>query len=71
MAKEAGERAVPRAGVWEADAPDGYVALVVYSSSGRRLARIEIASDTYAPSWVTWLERWLSRWDHGFLRVVK
>ena len=58
------ERHVRRAGVWEApDAPDGYVALVVNSTRGRRMLRIEIAQDFYSHSWVTWLERWRKRWD--------
>jgi hypothetical protein len=71
MPREVSERAVQRAGVWEADAPDGYAALVVYSSSGRRLIRLEIAADVYSHAWVAWLERWLTRWDAGFLRIVR
>lgn len=71
MAETVNERAALRAGVWEADAPDGYVALVVYNSTGRRLLRVEIASDVYALAWVPWLERWLRRWDTRFLRIVR
>jgi hypothetical protein len=71
MAAEVTERTAQRAGVWEADGPDGYVTLVVRSSSGRVLLRIEIASDAYSLSWVRWLEKWLHRWDAGFLRVVR
>lgn len=57
-------------GVWEADAPDGYVALVVHTAAGRRLLRIEIASDVYSDKWVPWLERWLRHWDCG-IRIVR
>jgi hypothetical protein len=71
MASEVPERAAIRAGVWQSDAPDGYTALVVVSSSGRRLIRIEVASDVYSPTWVQWLEKWLNRWDTGFLRMVR
>ena len=60
-----------RSGVWDADAPDGYVALVVYGFDGRRLLRIEIASDMYSPAWVGWLERWLKRWSPGFLEIIR
>ncbi len=60
-----------RPGVWEApDAPDGYVALVVNSTLGRRMLRIEIASDFYSHAWITWLERWRARWDR-LLAVLK
>ena len=65
------ERQAQRAGVWETDAPDGYFALVVFSSGGRRLLRIEIARDAYSHAWVIWLERWLHRWDARFLRIVR
>lgn len=59
-------------GVWEAaDAPDGYIALVVYGSGGRRLLRLEVAIDVYSAAWVGWLERWLRRWDKGALRIVR
>lgn len=59
-------------GVWEAaDAPDGYMALVVYATSGRRLLRLEIALDVYSAAWVTWLERWLRRWDKGALQIIR
>jgi hypothetical protein len=71
MAHEVSEHAAKRAGVWQSDAPDGYAALVVINSAGRRLIRIEIASDVYSPTWVQWLEKWLNRWDSGFLRIVR
>jgi hypothetical protein len=62
----------PEAGVWNsADAPDGYVALVVFSSRGRRLLRLEVATDAYSNKWVPWLERWLLRRDRRRLRMVK
>lgn len=65
------EKEAAQSGVWESDAPDGYKTLVVYSTSGRRLVRLEIAADCYSHAWVNWLERWLHRWDSGFLRIVK
>jgi hypothetical protein len=71
VAESTTERAALRAGVWDADAPDGYVALVVYGTNGRRLLRIEIAQDVYSPSWLLWLERWLRRWDSQYLRLVR
>ena len=60
-----------KVGVWQTDAPDGYYALVVYNSAGRRLLRVEISQDAYSHAWVTWLERWLHRWDTGFLKIVR
>jgi hypothetical protein len=65
------ERAAQRAGVWDADAPDGYVALAVFNSAGQRILRVEIHADFYSTTWVLWLERWLRRWDSKFLRVVR
>jgi hypothetical protein len=65
------ESAARRAGVWDADAPDGYVALVVYGLSGRRLLRIEIATEAYSPAWIGYLERWLRRAEGRFLRILR
>lgn len=66
------ERNARRQGVWnDPSAPDGYVALLVISSSGRRLIRIEIAQDCYSHAWVSWLEKWLRRWDVGVLRIIR
>jgi len=65
------ERNVQRAGVWDADAPDGYVALVVLNSAGQRILRLEVHADFYSTSWIHWLERWLRRWDSRFLRIVR
>jgi hypothetical protein len=65
------ERAALRAGVWEADAPPGHIALIVRNSAGERVLRIEISKDYYSHTWVLWLERWLRRWDSKFLRVVR
>lgn len=63
--------ATTRSGVWEVDAPDGYVALAVYGSGGRRLVYLEIGRDVYSPAWVGWLERWVARWSFGTIRVLK
>jgi hypothetical protein len=51
-----------RYGVWDADAPDGYVALVAYGKNGRRLLRLEMAQDVYSQEWIATLETWLA--DH-------
>ena len=47
-------------GVWDADAADGDVALVVYGCNGRRLLRLEMALDVYSPDWIHQLEDWLA-----------
>jgi len=52
-----------RFGVWDADAPDGYVALVAYGKNGRRLLRLEIAQDVYSTEWIDRLETWLDERD--------
>ena len=49
--------------MWDADAPDGYVTLVAYGKSGRRLLRLEIARDVYTYDWVAELEAWLAERD--------
>jgi hypothetical protein len=59
------------AGVFQAEAPDGYVALVVRNSKGRRLLRIEVANDVYSNAWIAWLERWLRKWDRNWLQLIR
>lgn len=58
-------------GIWEVDAPDGHRALAVYSTGGKRLLRIEIAAEVYSHAWIGWLERWLHRWDRGYIRIIR
>lgn len=64
------ESADRRAGVFESDAPDGYVALIVMATNGRRLLRLEVAEDCYAVAWIKWLERWFRRWNPRSLRLM-
>ncbi len=59
------------AGVFESDAPDGYVALLVVATNGRQLLRLEIAEDCYSVAWIKWLERWFRRWNPRCLKLVK
>ena len=65
--KEAADR---QAGVFESDAPDGYIALVVTATNGRQLLRLEVAEDCYTHSWVKWLERWFRRWNPRFMKLM-
>jgi hypothetical protein len=60
-----------RRGVWEADAPTGHVALVVYDSTDRRVLRLEVAADVYSPEWVTALEQWLATSSAPALQIVR
>lgn len=60
----------PLAGVWESDAPDGYVALIVTDSSGHQRLRLEISREWYSTVWVRWLTRWLCKWDRYGLQIV-
>jgi len=69
--EHANAAATERSGVWQVDAPDGYIAMAVYGSGGRRLLRLEIARDVYSPAWVTWLDRWAARWSFGRIRLLE
>lgn len=69
MASDVADK-IETAGVWETDAPAGYVALVVRSSRGKQMLRVEIAQEWYSITWVAWLTKWLRRWDRYGLRVL-
>lgn len=56
MAATAGSRGP---GVWETDAPDGYIGIVVYDSAERLLMRLEIHDDVYRPDILPPLEQWV------------
>lgn len=57
-------------GVFFSDAPEGYTALVVYLR-GRRIIRLEIATDFYSARWKSWLDRFHHENDKDSLKVLR
>lgn len=55
-------------GVWETDAPAGYIGIVVYGTGERMLMRLEIHHDVYKPDIVRPLEQWAR--NHERLRLL-
>lgn len=60
-----------KAGVWETDAPVGYVGLAVFDSIGQMVLRIEVLKSEYSSALVPPLEEWLRDHDPSRLRVVR
>lgn len=58
MPNQASPAATKRSGVWDADAPDGYVAIVAYEN-GHRILRLEVARELYVAGFAAELESWL------------
>lgn len=46
-------------GVWETDAPAGYVGIVIYDLPGQLAMRIEVAERLYSPDMAQPLREWV------------
>lgn len=65
------ERSGSQSGVFDTDAPNGYVGLVVRDAQGQLLMRLEILETAYSPSILSPLEDWLRDHDPTRLRIAR
>lgn len=55
-------------GVWQTDAPAGYVGIVLYDRSQRLVMRIEVVEEEFSEEIIPPLEQWVR--DHERIRLA-
>lgn len=56
------------AGVWQTDAPAGYIGIVLYDRTDRLVMRIEVIEEEYSPDIIPPLEAWVRQ--HERIRLT-
>jgi hypothetical protein len=56
------------AGVWQTDAPDGYIGIALYDRSGRRVMYLEVVEEEFSEDIIPPLEEWVRQ--HERIRLT-